>query len=432
MVNTLQEIRVPDIGDLADVTIIELAVKPGDTIAVDQTLLVLESEKATMDVPAPLAGQVKQLHVKVGDKVSKGSLIASVEVKDGVANQPAAAPTPATATHATAEKSPAPTKPAAERVPTPAVAPSSSVITPVLEDHSSAHASPMVRRLARELGVNLNKLVGSGPKQRILESDVKTYVKQALTKSTGAAATAMALPAVNHAKFGAIEAQALSRIQKISGQTLQRNWQLIPHVTQHDEADITDLEAFRQSLKSEPEAQNLRLTPLVFVMKALVKTLQAFPTFNASLSNDGTELILKKYYHLGVAVDTPDGLVVPVIRNVDQKTIYQLASELAEISARARAKKLLPEEMQGSSFTISSLGGIGGTAFTPIINWPDVAILGLSRHQHKPVWQDGEFVPHLLLPLSLSYDHRVIDGALAARFIVQLGRALEDIRRILL
>ena len=427
---SLRDILVPDIGDFKDIPVIEVLVKPGDTVKAEDSLITLESDKATMEVPAPFAGVVKELKIKPGDKVSEGAAILSMEISEGAA---AAAPVAA-----------APQKTAAAPTPAPAAmpAPTRQDSAPAAineEGFSRAHASPSVRRFARELGVDLGRVKGSGPKQRVLKEDVAGFVKTALAQpsggSGGGAGLSLGLPAwpqVDFAKFGPVENLALSRIKKISGPALHRNWVSIPHVTQNDEADITELEAFRKSIADEAQKQGVKLTPLAFIMKAVVAALKHHPEFNASLAPAGDALILKRYYHIGVAVDTPGGLVVPVVRNVDQKGVLQLAKELGEISAKARDGKLGPAEMQGGTFSISSLGGIGGTHFTPIINAPEIAILGVSKSSMKPVWKDGQFVPRLMMPLSLSYDHRAVDGAQGARFITHLSATLADIRRVLL
>jgi pyruvate dehydrogenase E2 component (dihydrolipoamide acetyltransferase) len=432
---------VPDIGDFKDVPIIELMVKPGDVVRPDDSLITLESDKATMEVPAPFGGVVKEMKVKVGDRVSQGSVILMLEANEGVA-----APAPAEA--AIAPTPPAP-PPAAVPAPAlgaaaPAAAPGPAPVEPAVlaqvdeVGFTRAHASPAVRRFARELGVDLGKVKGSGPKGRVLREDIQSYVKQTLAMPAAPPAGAglgfalPAMPAVDFAKFGPVEARPLSRIRKISGANLHRNWVAIPHVTQHDEADITDMEAFRKQLSDEAQRQGVRLTLLAFLIKACIAALKQFPTFNASLSADGESLIVKQYYHIGVAVDTPNGLVVPVIRDADRKGVLALAKELAEVSARMREGKISPADMQGGTFSISSLGGIGGTHFTPIINAPEVAILGVSRSTMKPVWKDGQFVPRLILPISLSYDHRVIDGAEGARFITYLNGVLSDMRRLVL
>jgi pyruvate dehydrogenase E2 component (dihydrolipoamide acetyltransferase) len=430
---SLRDILVPDIGDFKNIPVIEVLVKPGDTVKAEDSLITLESDKATMEVPAPFAGVVRELKIKPGDKVSQGATILSLEISEGAAAAPqksaaAAAPAPAAVVQGQA--------PAAM----PAPAPPASVPAEINEEEfSRAHASPSVRQFARELGVDLGRVKGSGPRERILKEDIAGFVKTALAQPSGAsvagAGLSLGLPAwpqVDFAKFGPVENVALSRIRKISGPALHRNWVSIPHVTQNDEADITELEAFRKSMGDEAMKLGIKLTPLAFIMKAVVTALKNHPEFNASLAPAGDALILKRYFHIGVAVDTPGGLVVPVVRNVDQKGVLQLARELAEISAKAREGKLGPAEMQGGTFSISSLGGIGGTHFTPIINAPEIAILGVSKSSMKALWKDGQFVPRLMMPLSLSYDHRAVDGAQGARFIAHLSAVLSDIRRVLL
>jgi pyruvate dehydrogenase E2 component (dihydrolipoamide acetyltransferase) len=433
----MQQVFVPDIGDFKDVPIIEVLVKPGDRVKPEDSLVTLESDKATMEVPAPFGGVVQDMKVKVGDRVSQGALILTLDT--GEAGAAAPAPTSTSVAPAPAP-APAPTAPAPAAAPPAAAAP--PVPAPAAVDEGAfarAHASPAVRRFARELGVDLSKVKGSGPKGRVLKEDIQGFVKEALARPAAAAAAGPgfgfvlpAMPAVDFSKFGPIEAKPLARIKKISGANLHRNWVAIPHVTQHDDADITEMEGFRKQMAEEVKAQGIRVTPLAFLMKACVAALKRFPQFNASLSAEGDSLILKQYWHLGVAVDTPNGLVVPVIRDVDKKGVLQLAKELGEVSAKARDGKLSPTDMQGGTFSISSLGGIGGSSFTPIINAPEVAILGASRSVTKPVWRDGEFVPRLMLPLSLSYDHRVVDGAEGARFITFLTGVLSDIRRLVL
>lgn len=428
---SVQEIKVPDIGGSTDVDVIELLVAVGDEISVDQGLITLESDKATMEVPAPVAGKVTELIVKVGDKVSEGSVIAKVEVKGAAVAVSAPAPQ-AEAPVAEPAAAAQPNRPPVPYHPSAGVQPTTGVV----------FASPSVRRLAREFGVDLSQVKGSGRKGRIQKEDVQAYVRYELSRPKASAATAVGgnglqvidAPKVDFSKFGDVVEVPLTRIQKISGPNLHRNWVTIPHVTQFDEADITELENFRkqQNELAAKKKQNIKFTPLVFMMKAVAKTLQDFPTFNSSLSPDGESLIQKQYYHIGVAVDTPNGLVVPVFRDVDKKGIVELSQELAEISAKARDGKLKAADMQGSCFTISSLGGIGGTAFTPIVNYPDVAILGVSKSEFKPKWNGKEFVPRLMCPLSLSYDHRVIDGALAARFSVTLSSYLSDIRTLIM
>ncbi|QYK01101.1 pyruvate dehydrogenase complex dihydrolipoyllysine-residue acetyltransferase [Shewanella psychrotolerans] len=430
----VKEIAVPDIGDASDVDVIEVLVVVGDVIEADQGLITLETDKATMEVPAPFAGKLVSLTVKVGDKVSQGSVIATVETQsaapaEAVAPQPAAASAPVQAAAA-----PAASKPPVPHHPSAGSAPKTGAV----------HASPAVRRLAREFGADLTLVTGTGRKGRILKEDVQAFIKYELSRPKASAATAVAggagglnviaAPKVDFAKFGEVEEVPLTRIQKISGPNLHRNWVTIPHVTQFDEADITELESFRkqQNELAAKQKTGVKITPLVFMMKAVAKALQQFPVFNSSLSADGESLIKKKYYHVGVAVDTPNGLVVPVVRDVDKKGILELSAELMEISIKARDGKLKAADMQGSCFTISSLGGIGGTAFTPIVNYPDVAILGVSKSEIKPKWNGKEFEPKLMLPLSLSYDHRVIDGAMAARFSVTLSSMLSDIRTLIL
>lgn len=449
---SVKEVVVPDIGDFKDVDVIEVLVSPGDQIKAEDPLITLETDKATMDVPSPYAGVVKEVKIKVGDKVSQGVAVALLEADESVseaesAAQPQAAanePEASAVAEGPAAEAPVP-RAASPTPPAPAAAPSTAArltppptLPPPVERSGAAraHASPSVRAFARELGVDLTQVQGTGPKGRILQQDVQAFVKQRLSHP-GAAAPAAgyvlpAMPEIDFSKFGAIELQPLSRIKKIAGPHLHRSWVLLPHVTQHDEADITELEAFRQEVKEDAKSRGVRLTLLAFLLKASVAALKAYPQVNASLDPGGENLILKKYYHIGVAVDTPDGLVVPVIRDVDKKGVYDLAEELGEVSARARDKALTPTDLQGGCFTISSLGGIGGTAFTPIINAPEVAILGVSRSRMQPVYRNGEFVPRLILPLSLSYDHRVIDGAQAARFTGFLGRVLTDVRRLLL
>jgi pyruvate dehydrogenase E2 component (dihydrolipoamide acetyltransferase) len=423
----IKNVVVPDIGGFKNVEVIEVGVKAGQQVTAEQTLITLETDKATMDVPAPFDGVLKELKVKVGDKVSEGDLIALIEASAAAAPSVAApsAPAPQAAPAAAAPAA----KPAAVSAPVAAAAPVA------MAPGGKAHASPSIRRFARELGVDLTQVKGSADKGRITKDDVQNFVKQSLAQPRGAAAGGalpglLPWPDVDFAKFGVVESKPLSRIKKISGANLHRNWVMIPHVTQFEDADISELEAFRKQLNDEYAKQNIKITPLAFMLKAVATTLRHFPDFNASLDTSGENLIVKKYIHIGVAVDTPDGLMVPVIRDVDQKGIVQLAQELMEVSARARDKKITAADMQGGCFTISSLGGIGGTAFTPIINAPEVAILGVSRSSMKPVWKDGEFVPRLMLPLSLSYDHRVIDGAMGARFTTYLAHVLADVRRL--
>ncbi len=437
------QVSVPDIGDFSDVEVIDVLVKPGDTIEPETPLITLETEKATMDVPAPQAGKVKSVAVKKGDRVSQGSVILELE---GGASQPAAADAPAQKPEA---KQPAPEAPAAKTSDaaqtsqgsrsevTASEAPrqiSSSAMVAIDEaGFSRAHASPSVRRFAREVGVDLSKVKGTGVKGRITPDDVKAWVKQALSSGgqAGGGAALPKVPEVDFAKFGEVEVQPLGRVQKISGPRLLASWLNIPHVWQMDEADITELEETRKKLKDRAAAQDIKLTPLAFILRACVKALQEFPTVNSSLDPSGQSLVLKKYIHLGFAADTPNGLMVPVIRDADRKDIYELAKDLATLSAKARDGKLSAAEMQGASFTVSSLGGIGGTSFTPIINAPEVAILGVARSSMKPVYQDGEFVPRLMLPFTFAYDHRVIDGAAGVRFTTFLAEKLADVRSLI-
>ncbi len=432
---SLKDVLVPDIGDFKNIPVIEVLVKPGDSVKAEDALISLESDKATMEVPAPFAGVVKEMKIKLGDKVSQGTAILSLEIGEG---EGAAAPANESPKAAALAPAPAPAAKVAESEPAAPAAAAVPAAAPVDEkSFSRAHASPSVRRFARELGVDLGRVKGSGPKGRILKDDIAGFVKSALAQPTGGGGAGFApgLPAwpqVDFAKFGPVENQPMSRIKKISGPFLHRNWVSIPHVTQNDEADITELEAFRKGMADEAQKQGVKLTPLALIMKAVVAALKHHPEFNSSLAPSGDALVLKRYYHIGVAVDTPGGLVVPVIRDVDQKGVLQLAKELAEAGAKARDGKLGPGDMQGGTFSISSLGGIGGTHFTPIINAPEVAILGVSKSAMKPVWKDGQFVPRLIMPLSLSYDHRAVDGAQGARFITALSATLSDIRRVLL
>ncbi len=471
------EIKVPDIGDFSEVEVIELLVAPGDNIAVDQSVITVESDKASMEIPASHAGVVKELKVKVGDKVAEGSVLACMELEDaqvaalapalgaaagavsisepetavvpdaGSEQQapPASAPAssgsvPATGAPAAAQRAPAVAAPAPAAA-MPGDAHSLAVGKPEGGETSSgvAHASPSVRRYSRELGVDLARIIGTGPKNRIQRSDVQAYIKAvvndggsgAAAKRGGAGLDLLPWPSLDFSRFGPTELRPLSRIQKISGPNLHRNWVMIPHITQYDEADVTDLEEFRKSANVSSKS-GVKLTLLAFAIKASVAALKQFPAFNSSLDDKGENLILKHYYNIGFAADTPNGLVVPVIKGADGKSVTQIAQEMTELSAQARDGKLKPADMQGATFTISSLGGIGGLGFTPIINAPEVAILGLSRTEMKPVWDGAQFVPRLMMPMSLSYDHRVIDGALGARFSVYLSSALADLRRILL
>ena len=421
-------------GGATEVNVIEVLVKPGDQVEANAHVITLESDKATLEVPSTAAGIVKKVNVKVGDPVSSGSLIFTLEIKSEekieVISSDVSKEIPKPSEKITTEKEKITTEKKKDKEAEKSEAP---VLTGTLQSTSDIHAGPFVRRLAREFGVDLTLIPGSGLKQRILKEDVQTYVKNRLSQIANVPSVSLpALPAIDFSKFGPVETKELSRIKKISGKFLQRNWATIPHVTQFGEADITTLEEFRIAQKSELEKQKVKLTPLVFVMKAVVASLKLFPHFNASLEANGEQLILKKYFHIGVAVDTQEGLVVPVVRDVDKKGLVDLAKELAEVSEKARDKKLTPMDMQGGCFSISSLGGIGGTAFTPIINYPEVAILGVSKSHYQPVYQDGAFIPRLMLPLSLSYDHRVIDGADGARFMMHLSTMLSDIRNLLL
>jgi pyruvate dehydrogenase E2 component (dihydrolipoamide acetyltransferase) len=432
-----QDITVPDLGDFKDVEVIDVLVKAGDKIDVDTPLITLETEKATMDVPSTAAGVVKSVAIKKGDRVSKGSVIAQVEGGDAgikeqkpAAAQPSAPPAqPAPKAEAPAAKAEAPA--AAAPAPAPARQPQAAVA--VTTDFSQVHASPSVRKFARELGVDLPSVKGSGPKGRVTADDVKAWVKQAL-KSGPSVTGGGALPKVaevDFAKFGPVEVKPLGRIQKISGPRLQASWLNVPHVWQMDEADITELEETRNKLKGEASKAGVKLTPLAFILRACVKALHEFPMVNSSLDASGQNLVFKKYVHLGFAADTPNGLVVPVIRDAGKKDVYELARELAALSEKARAGKLTALEMQGASFTVSSLGGIGGTSFTPIINAPEVAILGVARSSMRPVYKDGQFVPRLILPFTLAYDHRVIDGAAGVRFTTFLAERLADVKGLL-
>ncbi|BBT19976.1 pyruvate dehydrogenase complex dihydrolipoyllysine-residue acetyltransferase [Aeromonas caviae] len=425
-----KEVKVPDIGG-DEVEVTEIMVAVGDKVEADQSLITVEGDKASMEVPAPFAGVVKEIKVKAGDKVSTGSLIMVFEVAGAA---PAAVAAPAAA--------PAPV-PAAPVAAAPAPVAQAAAASDFVANDAYVHASPAVRRLAREFGVNLAKVKASGRKGRIVKEDVQAYVKDAVKRAesapaagtgTGNGMSVVAWPKVDFSKFGPVEELELTRIQKISGPALHRNWAMIPHVTQFDEADTTDLEAFRkeQNILAEKQKLDVKITPLVFILKAAAKALEAHPRFCSALSEDGSKLIMKKYIHIGVAVDTPNGLVVPVVRDVNKKGIHELSRDLAEISKKARAGKLTAADMQGGCFTISSLGGIGGTSFTPIVNAPEVAILGVSKSEMKPKWNGKEFVPRLMLPLALSYDHRVIDGADGARFITTLSGVLSDIRRLVL
>lgn len=422
-----QSVLVPDIGDFADVDVIEVHVSSGDSVAAEDPLITLETDKASMDVPAPAAGTIESVAVAAGDKVSEGDLVLVLQATSGGAAEVAATPaeTPVEAPAATAAPAAAPAQP---QPPAPAPAPAVAALPAVDEEgFAKAHASPSVRRFARELGVDLARVSGSGVKSRITHEDVKVFVKAAMSGDVAPGVQGLPpVPEVDFAKYGEVEVTPLTRIQKISGPRLHASWVNLPHVTQFDEADITELEDRRKELKDKAMERGARLTPLAFIVAAVVKTLAEFPVFNASLDAAGENLVFKKYFHIGFAADTPNGLVVPVIKNAESRSLLGIARELGELSAKARDGKLAATDMQGGCFTVSSLGGIGGTAFTPIINAPEVAILGVSRSTMKPVYQDDKFVPRLTLPLSLSYDHRVIDGAAAARFTRYLAGQLED------
>lgn len=459
----IEEVKVPDIGDFEDVEIIEVLVSPNDAIVPEQSLITLESDKASMEVPATAGGVVQELKVAVGDRVSQGTVILSVDsagVGGSSADAPAAGGSSALPAGQAGESANGSSESSSDRTDSAAAVQSSvadgagaaggSAPGPAGEmrierdRHRAAHASPAVRRFARELGVDLGLVTGSGRKKRIRKGDVQAFVKQTMQRLSGGAQAAAAAPAaggggaippvpeIDFSQFGEIERVPLTRIQRLSGPHLQRSWLNVPHVTQFDEADITELEAFRQAMKPEAEKSEVKLTPLAFLVKAVSAALREMPRFNSSLAADGQELIIKKYTNIGVAVDTPDGLVVPVLRGVDGKGVIEIAADLGEVSYKARHGKLTAADMQGGCFTISSLGGIGGTAFTPIVNAPEVAILGVSRSATKPVWNGSEFEPRLMLPLSLSYDHRVIDGAMAARFTNYLSQVLSDLRRLVL
>ena len=436
-----KEIFVPDIGEFDDVEVIEVLVAPGDIVKPEDSLISVESDKAAMEIPASEGGVVRELKLAVGDRVSKGSLIMTIDPSAaGVADQAVAdAQAAASANIKSAEPAPvaaAKPTPVAESKPVPSAPPTQRQSPTAKIDEvsfSKAYASPSVRKFARELGVDLGQVEGSGRKKRITREDVQGFVKRALSQGGGKGGLGVApMPEIDFSLWGEVETKPLSKINKLTGQFLHRNWVTIPHVTQFDEADITDLEAFRKSMVQEYKDKGVKITMLVFLMKAVVSALKEFPRFNSSLDATGENLVLKSYFNVGIAVDTPDGLVVPVVKDVDRKTLIELAQELAEISIKARDKKLKPSDMQGGSISISSLGGIGGTKFTPIVNAPEVAILGVSRSKMQPVWNGKEFEPRMVLPLSLSYDHRVIDGADGARFTSFLSRVLSDTRRLLL
>ncbi len=443
-----RKVLLPDIGDFQDVDVVEILVKPGERVAPEQSLIVLESDKATMEIPSPFAGVVKALHVAVGDKVSEGSLIATLDAA-GVAEAAAPDATEEAKTAPRAEKVAASKPPAGEseasarapaRKPAP-VSPSEPARDPRLPPEDAptplSHATPSVRKLARELGVDLTLVPATGPKGRVLEEDVRGYVKAMLAKGTAAGVPIAGVavvrpPEIDFEKFGPTEVVPLNRVRKVAAGNLHRSWVTVPHVTQFDRADVTDLESFRTSQKGAAEARGIKLTFLPFVVKAVAAALHEFPHFNSSLDRTGENLIVKRYVHIGVAVDTEHGLVVPVLRDADRKGLFAVAEELQQLSAKARDRKLRPEDLAGASFSVSSLGGIGGSHFTPIVNHPEVAILGVSRMEWQPVHREGQFVPRLLLPLSLSYDHRVIDGADAVRFTTRLAQLLADLRLLLL
>ncbi|HMV72563.1 MAG TPA: dihydrolipoyllysine-residue acetyltransferase [Pseudomonadales bacterium] len=443
----LIEVKVPDIGNFKNVPVIELQVRPGDTVRAEDPLVTLESDKTTLEVPSPVAGTVRELRLKIGDTVNEGTVVLLLETADAPATAeapsvapgpaPTAAPTPAAPPAPAPVPAPAQHAPASAPPPPQPVAPPPATLRATGNDEPAgsglAHASPSVRRFARELGVDVAQVKGTGPKQRVLKEDVQQYVKGALAQpsSAGGGLDLLPWPEVDFASFGPVETQPLSRIRKLSGANLARNWVMIPHVTQFDEADVTELEALRVQFNREnAKTGDTKLTLLAFLVKTAVAALKKFPEFNSSL--DSGNLILKRYFHIGFAVDTPNGLVVPVIRDADRKGILEIAQEMAALSAKAREGKLRLADMQGGCFSISSLGGVGGTAFTPIVNAPEVAILGVSKTQTRPVWDGKQFNPRLMLPLSLSYDHRVIDGAQAARFTTYLAQTLADIRRLLL
>ena len=435
---TPKDVLVPDIGDFDGIPVIEVLVKAGDKVKAEDSLITLESDKATMEVPAPFDGVIKALQVNVGDEVSEGTVILTLEESDQ--------PKPAESKEAPITKTSSGNSDERAEAAAPMAAPTAApTAAPVLDPEdkiaggSAAHASPGVRRFARELGINIGVVPGSGPKNRILKEDIQAFVKRSIQGGNNNTPTEPTLglnippwPVIDFEKFGSVEKKVLSRIKKLSGAALHRNWLSIPHITQHDEVDITELETFRKSLAKESDKAGIKVTPLALIMKATVSALKKFPDFNSSLTPEGDALFVKKYYHIGVAVDTPGGLVVPVIRNVDKKGVFEIADELGKVSAKARDSKLGPADMSGGTFSISSLGGIGGGHFTPIVNAPEVAILGVARSAMKPIWNGAEFVPRLMLPLSLSYDHRVIDGAEGARFITYLNQIMNDIRRTLL
>ncbi|MBL7002929.1 MAG: dihydrolipoyllysine-residue acetyltransferase [Gammaproteobacteria bacterium] len=424
--SNLQTINLPDLGDFDEIEVIEVLISVGDNLAIDDSMITLESDKATMEIPSPYSGVIKSITVSVGDKISEGSEIGTIEVADETVEKAKSEDNPVVEKKVEIAPISPPPIPKPESISAPAI--------PVKA--ADAHASPAIRRFARELGVDIVAVPASGDKGRVLKEDVQNYIKSVLKSGASANTSGVAVtaaPAIDFSKFGEIETLELSRIKKISGAHLHRSWVTVPHVTQFDEADITDLETFRKSLTKEAEKKGVRLTPLVFIMKAVVSALQEYPHFNASLDPSGENLIIKKYFNIGVAVDTPNGLMVPVIKDVDKKGLFELASELAETAGRARDGKLMPADLKGGCFSISSLGGIGGTNFTPIVNAPEVAILGVARSKMQPVYQDdGTFVARNILPLALSYDHRVIDGAQGARFTSYISQVIADMRRVLL
>jgi len=451
---SMHEIRVPDIGEADHVVVIEIAVAAGADVQADDLLVVIESDKASMEIPVGVAGRIEAIHVKEGDEVSEGTLLATVAVQAAAA-APASAPAPGSATgsapsteadsSAATEAAPSPSRPAADRDLAPAraataalkadaeaVASGTQRTVEQEEPPPAVYAGPAVRRLARELGVQLEQVRGSGLRGRVVKDDVKAFVKERMSVPAAAGAALPALPQIDFSRFGPVETLPMSRIRVRGAENLHRSWLNVPHVTQHDEVDVTDLEAFRRSLKAEAQARNVKLTPVAFLIKACCQALAEFPTVNASLDAEARNYILKRYYHIGIAVDTEDGLVVPVVRDADRKGIWQLAQEVAELSDKARARKLTPADHQGGTFSITSLGAIGGTGFTPIVNAPEVAILGVARLATRPQWNGREFVPREMLPLSLSYDHRAINGAEAARFVARLAELLGDIRRLIL
>ena len=424
-----KEVKVPDIGNFKDVDVIEVMVKAGDRVEKEQGLVTLETDKAAMDVPSPYAGTVKEMKVKQGSKVSEGSVVLIMDADEGDAAKPAA---PTSATKEVPKTTPAPA-PASQPAPVQRVAPVAAAPAVINEaGFAKAHAGPSVRKFARELGVDLSRVSGTGRKSRVTQDDVKAFVKAVMQGGIATGGGLPKVPEVDFARFGEIEVKPLSRIKRISGPRLQAAWVNVPHVTQHDEADITELDSTRKALKSDADKIGAKLTLLAFLVKASVTALKEYPDFNSSLDPSGQNQVFKKYFHVGFAADTPNGLVVPVIKNADKKNVFEIAKELGDLAAKARDGKLKVDEMQGGCFSISSLGGIGGTAFTPIVNAPEVAILGVSKSQMKPFWTGTEFVPRLMLPLSLSYDHRVIDGASAARFTTFLCQVLTEVRGLVL